>query len=94
MFESKSVNNLKTIYKRCMDKDERVAAKHLLDNIRSYGVWPMLDGDDKWRIEDFDLTSLLAHVSEVRSLNVFITIQVYFDLKNVSRYIILVSKAA
>ncbi|RCN36033.1 hypothetical protein ANCCAN_18092 [Ancylostoma caninum] len=77
-----------------MDKDERVSAKHLLDSIRGYGVWPMLDGDDKWREEDFDLTSLLAHVSEVRSLKIFVTIGVYIDLKNVSRYIIMVSETA
>ncbi|EPB73751.1 peptidase family M13 [Ancylostoma ceylanicum] len=88
IFGSKSMNALKMIYKRCMDKGERVTARRLLEIIREYGVWPMVEGDDKWRVGDFDLTSLLAHVSEVRGLRTFISVGIHYDIKNSSRYVI------
>ncbi|KAK6052711.1 hypothetical protein COOONC_09784 [Cooperia oncophora] len=56
--------------------------------IKSYGVWPMVDGDDKWRVENFDLTSLMIYVSEKRGLDVFIATDVSLDDKNVSRRLI------
>ncbi|EYC31957.1 hypothetical protein Y032_0003g1329 [Ancylostoma ceylanicum] len=94
MFGSKSMNALKAMYSRCMDKNElnRVGARRLLESIRGYGVWPMLDGDDKWRVEDFDLTSLLIHVSEVRGVDVFVSNYVSLDNRNVSRRLIEVCK--
>ncbi|KIH61269.1 hypothetical protein ANCDUO_08465 [Ancylostoma duodenale] len=90
MSGSKSMNALKVMYRKCMDKDElnRIGARHLLKSIKGYGVWPMLDGDDKWRLEDFDLTSLLIHIYEVRGVNVFIVNVVYHDDRNVSRWLI------
>ncbi|RCN42007.1 peptidase family M13 [Ancylostoma caninum] len=90
MFGSKSMNALKAMYRRCMEKDElnRVGARRLLESIRGYGVWPMLDGDDKWRVEDFDLTSLLIHVSEVRGVDVFVSNYISLDSRNVSRRLI------
>ncbi|KAL6734622.1 hypothetical protein Aduo_005144 [Ancylostoma duodenale] len=90
MFGSKSMNALKAMYRRCMDKDElnRVGARRMLETIRGYGVWPMLDGDDRWRVEDFDLTSLLIHVSEVRGVDVFVSNYVSLDSRNVSRRLI------
>lgn len=47
----------------------------------------MLDGD-KWRPEDFDLTSLMVHVNEVRGLDVFVANYISLDNKNVSRRVI------
>ncbi|KIH66937.1 hypothetical protein ANCDUO_02736 [Ancylostoma duodenale] len=84
------MNALKAMYSRCMDKDElnRIGARRLLESIKGYGVWPILDGDDKWRSEDFDLTSLLIHASEIRDVSVFITNRVSLDNRNVSRRLI------
>lgn len=89
IFGSKSMNALKSMYRKCMDKDElnRIGARRLIETIRSYGVWPMLDGD-KWRPEDFDLTSLMVHVNEVRGLDVFVANYISLDNKNVSRRVI------
>ncbi|PIO72527.1 peptidase family M13, partial [Teladorsagia circumcincta] len=90
IFASRSMNTLKSMYRKCMDKEElnRIGSKRMLQTIRSYGAWPMVDGDDKWRVEDFDLTSLMIHVSEVRGLDVFIANYVSLDNKNVSRRLI------
>ncbi|KAK6060124.1 peptidase family M13, partial [Cooperia oncophora] len=90
IFPSKAMNALKSMYHKCMDKKElnRIGSKRLLQTIRNYGVWPMVDGDDKWRVEKFDLTSLMIHVSEVRGLDVFIANYVSLDNKNVSRRLI------
>ncbi|KAK6032689.1 hypothetical protein OSTOST_01125, partial [Ostertagia ostertagi] len=84
------MNALKSMYRKCMDKKElnRIGSTHLLRTIRSYGVWPMVDGDDKWCAKDFDLTSLMVHVSEVRGLDVFISNYVRLDDKNVSRRLV------
>ncbi|KIH67026.1 hypothetical protein ANCDUO_02642 [Ancylostoma duodenale] len=73
-----------------MDKEElnRVGARDLLESIRGFGIWPMLDGDDKWRVEDFDLTSLLIQVSKFRNVHVFVKYSVSLDSRNVSRYLI------
>ncbi|KAK6039430.1 hypothetical protein COOONC_23065, partial [Cooperia oncophora] len=59
-----------------------------IDFPQSYGVWPMVDGDDKWRVENFNLTSLMIHVSKVRGLQVFILYRILEDKKNTSRRII------
>ncbi|EYB87301.1 hypothetical protein Y032_0265g649 [Ancylostoma ceylanicum] len=90
VFGSKSMNALKAMYNRCMDKVElnRVGAKALLDSIRGYGVWPILDGDDKWNKESYDLTALLIQVFEIRCVDVFIKISVSPDERNVSRRLI------
>ncbi|EPB75525.1 peptidase family M13 [Ancylostoma ceylanicum] len=90
VFGSKSMNALKAIYGRCIDKDElnRVGAKGLLESIKGYGVWPILDGDDKWRKDSYDLTSLLIQVFEVRGVNVFIKNSISLDNRNVSRRLI------
>ncbi|PIO67338.1 hypothetical protein TELCIR_10916 [Teladorsagia circumcincta] len=48
----------------------------------------MVDGDDKWRASDFDLTSLMVHISEKRDIDVFIGIYVSLDDKNVSRRLV------
>ncbi|KAK6054550.1 hypothetical protein COOONC_07946 [Cooperia oncophora] len=89
------MNALKSMYHKCMDEKDldekelnRTGSKRLLQTISSYGVWPMVDGDDKWRVENFDLTSLMIHVSEVRGLDVFIATDVSLDDKNVSRRLI------
>ncbi|CAJ0606368.1 unnamed protein product [Cylicocyclus nassatus] len=90
MFGSKSMNALKAIYKRCMDKDElnRIGARRFVENVKSYGVWPILEGDEKWKVENFDLTSLLIHVSQIRGVDVFVSYYVTLDNKNVSRRLI------
>ncbi|KAK6060126.1 hypothetical protein COOONC_02221 [Cooperia oncophora] len=81
------MNALKSMYRKCVDIEEleRIGSQRLL---QSYGVWPMVDGDDKWRVEDFDLTSLMIHVSKVRGLNVFVTNYVSLDNRNVSRRLV------
>ncbi|CAJ0606418.1 unnamed protein product [Cylicocyclus nassatus] len=86
-FGSQSINALKAIYKKCMDTDElnRIGARRLIEYIRTFGVWPILDGDEKWKEEDFDLTSLLIHVNLFRNGDVFIMTTFLNDLKNVSR---------
>ncbi|ETN74275.1 peptidase family M13 [Necator americanus] len=71
-----------------MNKEElnAIGSRQLLKRIKNYGVWPILDGDHKWRVEDFDLTSLLAHVAE--RVDVFTKNYVDFDCWNVSRKLI------
>ncbi|PIO72526.1 peptidase family M13 [Teladorsagia circumcincta] len=88
IFPSKSMNALKSMYHKCMDKKElnRIGSTHLLRTIRSYGVWPMVDGDSKWRVKDFDLTSLMIRVSD--RLKVFIAYTITLDYKNVSRFLV------
>ncbi|EYB96968.1 hypothetical protein Y032_0145g2513 [Ancylostoma ceylanicum] len=73
-----------------MDKDElnRFGARVLLERIRSFGIWPILEGDDKWRVENFDLTSLLIHVSKIRRVHVFVKHTISLDSRNVSRCLI------
>ncbi|KAK6032686.1 peptidase family M13, partial [Ostertagia ostertagi] len=87
---SNAVNALKSMYRKCMDKKEltSIGSTQLLQAIRNYGVWPMVDGDDKWRAREFDLTSLLIYVSETRDINVFIANYVALDDKNASRRLI------
>ncbi|KAK5972146.1 hypothetical protein GCK32_014528, partial [Trichostrongylus colubriformis] len=91
-FTSRSMNFLKTMYRKCMDKKElnKIGSSRLLQSIKSYGVWPTVDGDEKWRVEDFDLTSLMIHVSKMRGLglNIFIAVGVALDAKNVSRRLV------
>ncbi|CAJ0606402.1 unnamed protein product [Cylicocyclus nassatus] len=74
-FGSKAVNALKTFYKKCMDKDElnRIGAKRLIENVKSFGVWPALEGDDNWKEENYNLTSLLIHVYLRRQVFAFVT---------------------
>ncbi|CAJ0602381.1 unnamed protein product [Cylicocyclus nassatus] len=74
-FESKAVNALKTFYKKCMDEDElnRVGAKRLIEDVKSFGVWPALQGDDNWKEENYNLTSLLIHVYLRRKTSVFVS---------------------
>ncbi|KAK5975974.1 hypothetical protein GCK32_018626 [Trichostrongylus colubriformis] len=95
IFPSKSMNALKYMYHKCMDKEQlnKIGSTRLLQTIRSYGVWPMVDGNDKFRVENFDLTSLLIHVSEVRGLDVFVANYVSLDNKNVSRRVVEVRTA-
>ncbi|VDM67583.1 unnamed protein product, partial [Strongylus vulgaris] len=90
VFASKSMNALKSIYRRCMDKDElnRIGARQMIEKIKSFGTWPMLEGDEKWRVNTFDLTSLLAFVSRNRGVNAFITYIIDVDDKNTSRRLI------
>ncbi|EPB75523.1 peptidase family M13 [Ancylostoma ceylanicum] len=90
VFGSKIMNALKTMYSSCMNKDElnRIGAKGLLRSIRGNGIWPMLDGDEKWRREDYDLTSLLIQAYKVRGVDVFIANSVSLDKRNVSRRLI------
>ncbi|EYC22133.1 hypothetical protein Y032_0017g3170 [Ancylostoma ceylanicum] len=78
------------MYSSCMNKDElnRIGAKGLLRSIRGNGIWPMLDGDEKWRREDYDLTSLLIQAYKVRGVDVFIANSVSLDKRNVSRRLI------
>ncbi|PIO64058.1 hypothetical protein TELCIR_14325, partial [Teladorsagia circumcincta] len=52
----------------------------------SYGVWPMVDGDDQWRAKDFDLTSLMIRVND--RLDVLIAHAISLDYKNVSRWLV------
>ncbi|VDO25247.1 unnamed protein product [Haemonchus placei] len=87
MFASKSVNALKLMYQKCMDKKEltKIGSKRLLQTIRRYGVWPMIDGDDKFQADYFDLTSLMIHVTGFREVDVFVAQKVTLDNKNVSR---------
>ncbi|EPB75333.1 hypothetical protein ANCCEY_05547 [Ancylostoma ceylanicum] len=54
----------------------------------SFGIWPILEGDDKWRVENFDLTSLLIHVSKIRRVHVFVKHTISLDSRNVSRCLI------
>ncbi|KAK6738800.1 hypothetical protein RB195_020728 [Necator americanus] len=93
IFGSKAMNALKAVYTKCMNKEElnAIGSKQLLKRIKNYGVWPILDGDHKWREEDFDLTSLLAHA--VERVDVFITIYVDFDCWNVSRKLIKIDQS-
>ncbi|KAK6056414.1 hypothetical protein COOONC_06080 [Cooperia oncophora] len=76
------------------DESYRTQAHVLSDKVRkqmrgkSYGVWPMVDGDDKWRLEILNLTSLMIDVSKVRGVSVFIAYEVSKDWKNASRRII------
>ncbi|KAK6738801.1 hypothetical protein RB195_020730 [Necator americanus] len=88
IFGSKAMNALKAVYTKCMNKEElnAIGSRQLLKRIKNYGVWPILDGDHKWRVEDFDLTSLLAHVAE--RVDVFTKNYVDFDCWNVSRKLI------
>ncbi|CAJ0606403.1 unnamed protein product [Cylicocyclus nassatus] len=74
-FGSKAVNVLKTFYKKCMDKDEmnRIGAKRLIEDVRSFGVWPALEGDNNWKKENYNLTSLLIHVYLRRETFKFVT---------------------
>ncbi|XGW10613.1 hypothetical protein V3C99_012258 [Haemonchus contortus] len=95
MFPSRSMNALKLMYQKCMDKKElnKIGSRRLLQIIRIYGVWPMIEGDDKFRVEDFDLTSLMIHLTKVRELHVFVANYPYFDNKNVSRRLIYFDQA-
>ncbi|CAJ0589888.1 unnamed protein product [Cylicocyclus nassatus] len=88
--DSKSMNALKAIYKKCMDKEElnRIGASRLIEDIRNFGFWPLLEGEEEWRNENFDLTSLLMHVSKKRNVNAFLKYSITPDDKNVSRCLI------
>uniref|UniRef100_A0A158P6V6 Neprilysin n=1 Tax=Angiostrongylus cantonensis TaxID=6313 RepID=A0A158P6V6_ANGCA len=54
---------------------------------KSYGEWPMLEGN-KWRVDQFDLTTLFINIAAVRGVDIFITNYVTLDNKNVSRRLI------
>uniref|UniRef100_A0A0R3PFX8 Neprilysin n=1 Tax=Angiostrongylus costaricensis TaxID=334426 RepID=A0A0R3PFX8_ANGCS len=86
---SKSAAAVKAIYRKCMEKHElnRIGARKLIETIRSYGEWPML-GRNRWRVDQFDLTTLLSSIAAVRGAHIFITNNVRPDYKNVSRSLI------
>uniref|UniRef100_A0A0N4W214 Peptidase_M13_N domain-containing protein n=1 Tax=Haemonchus placei TaxID=6290 RepID=A0A0N4W214_HAEPC len=81
---------VKFMYQKCVDKEEltKIGSKRLLQSIRSYGVWPMIEGDDKFRVEDFNLTSLMIYITKARGFHVFVANGVARDDKNVSRRLI------
>uniref|UniRef100_A0A158PCF4 Neprilysin-1 n=1 Tax=Angiostrongylus cantonensis TaxID=6313 RepID=A0A158PCF4_ANGCA len=83
---SKSASALKAMYRKCMDKDElnRIGARKLIDTIKSYGEWPMLEYN-KWNPDQFDLTTLLVDIAMVRGVDIFITNHITLDSRNVSR---------
>ncbi|KJH42220.1 peptidase family M13 [Dictyocaulus viviparus] len=89
ILQSKSTSGLKFMYHKCMDKDElnRIGAKNLIATIRSYGVWPIIDGH-KWHAEQFDLTTILINIAQIRGVTVFISHYVSLDSKNGSRSLI------
>ncbi|VDM54709.1 unnamed protein product, partial [Angiostrongylus costaricensis] len=83
---SKSTSAVKVMYRKCMDKDElnRIGARKLIETIKSYGEWPMLEGN-KWSPDQFDLTTLLVDIAAVRGADIFITNYIALDSRNVSR---------
>ncbi|KAJ1350438.1 hypothetical protein KIN20_006228 [Parelaphostrongylus tenuis] len=89
VFPSKSVTALKALYHRCMDIDtlNRIGARKLIETIRSFGEWPMLEGN-KWRADQFDLTTLFINNAAVRGVQIFINIDVAIDSNDVSRRIL------
>ncbi|XGW11065.1 hypothetical protein V3C99_012512 [Haemonchus contortus] len=95
IFSSKSMNAVKFMYQKCVNKEEltKNGSKRLLQTIRSYGVWPMIEGDDKFRVEDFNLTSLMIHITKARGFHVFVANGVTRDSKNASRRLIEFSQA-
>nr|CDJ93359.1 Peptidase M13 domain containing protein [Haemonchus contortus] len=95
IFSSKSMNAVKFMYQKCVNKEEltKNGSKRLLQTIRSYGVWPMIEGDDKFRVEDFNLTSLMIHITKARGFLVFVANGVTRDSKNASRRLIEFSQA-
>ncbi|KAJ1350444.1 hypothetical protein KIN20_006235 [Parelaphostrongylus tenuis] len=89
VFPSKSATALKAMYRRCMDKDalNKIGAKKMIERIRNFGEWPMLE-ENKWRAEHFDLTTLLVNIGAVRGVDIFISNYVTIDSRNVSRRLI------
>ncbi|CAJ0607825.1 unnamed protein product [Cylicocyclus nassatus] len=86
-YKSKVMNGLKIYYKKCMDINgqNRIGARRMIRTLNKFGVWPILQGDKKWKREDFDLTSLLSFVSRRRRVDLFVNFKVTEDEKNVSR---------
>ncbi|CAJ0606367.1 unnamed protein product [Cylicocyclus nassatus] len=87
-FRSKSMEAIRKIYRKCMDEDElnRIGSREMLKSVKSVGTWPMLEGDEKWNADKFDLTSLLARLSY--RVDVFFEYSIEVDSKNSSRYLI------
>ncbi|KAK6048826.1 hypothetical protein COOONC_13669, partial [Cooperia oncophora] len=88
-FASKSMNAREVYVPQMYGQEgtDQDRVQQLLQTIRNYGVWPMVDGDDRWRTENFDLTSLMAHVYSRRMVMVFVDHSVTIDDKNSSRFI-------
>ncbi|VDM64870.1 unnamed protein product [Angiostrongylus costaricensis] len=89
VFPSKSVTALKLMYRRCMDQHElnRIGARKLIESIRNFGEWPMLEGNN-WRADQFDLTTLFFNIAAVRGVHIFIDNYLTIDNRNVSRRLV------
>uniref|UniRef100_A0A1I7XA43 Peptidase_M13 domain-containing protein n=1 Tax=Heterorhabditis bacteriophora TaxID=37862 RepID=A0A1I7XA43_HETBA len=87
--KSNSINVLKSLYRKCMDKEtlNRIGAKEMLETIKGFGHWPMIS-NDMWDRKNFDLTNLLINVGQSRGVDVFISNYITVDSKNVSRRIL------
>ncbi|VDK29073.1 unnamed protein product [Anisakis simplex] len=51
------------------------------------GYWPIVHGK-KWRAKKYDLTDLLIYAGTTRAMQMFLTIYVAEDQRNVSRRLI------
>ncbi|CAD5215709.1 unnamed protein product [Bursaphelenchus xylophilus] len=87
---STAISKLKLFYTACMNTTGKSVEKtsELLEFIRKIGVWPMIDGDDKFNATEFDLTGYLARMASIRSMDVFFAAYGNIDLNNVSRTLI------
>ena len=83
---SRAINQLKALYRGCMDLEDLNARKssELLGRVEQFGFWPIVH-KARWRAANFDLTQLLVDVGRSRAIDVFIDVYVSLDQKNVSR---------
>lgn len=84
---SKSIEMTRIAYKTCMNTSEleSIKASQLLAALHELGKWPLLDGNDSWDENSFNLTYLLASSRRSFGSEIFYQVYVYADAKNTTR---------
>ncbi|VBB25341.1 unnamed protein product [Acanthocheilonema viteae] len=94
--ESRSIEMTRIAYQTCMNtsKLESVKSSQLLSSLRQLAKWPLLDNNNEWDENSFDLTYILASSRRYFGNEIFFQIYVYADAKNTTRNILYLDQGA
>uniref|UniRef100_A0A1I7VFX0 Peptidase_M13_N domain-containing protein n=3 Tax=Loa loa TaxID=7209 RepID=A0A1I7VFX0_LOALO len=94
--ESRSIEMTRIAYLTCMNtsKIESVKSSQLLSSLRQLANWPLLDNNNEWDGNSFNLTYILASSRRYFGNEIFFQIYVYADAKNTTRNILYLDQGA
>lgn len=76
-----AINMMKKLYQSCIDvnKIDKEKTTFLLKKLEEFGYWPLLHGN-KWKAENFNLTTVLAKISSSYNIPILFNSVVENDL--------------